>query len=123
MGRKSIHIATVLLILSLTACQGGTLLEGTITDISGKPISSAFVTLEVLDGSFSKGQEQSNDQGSYHVHVTHYPKRTYLIVTVSKPGFESFRKKFLSKGTIEHLDVKLKPADASSVRSGLDSQG
>lgn len=115
--RTLLTVGAALLVLGLTGCEGGTLLDGTITDMAGKPVASAMITLEVVGGQFSTGNEWSNDQGAYHIHVTHYPKRTYLMVTVSKEGFEPFKKKFLSKGTYEHLDVKLKPVDAVSVRA------
>jgi hypothetical protein len=114
---RSILAATSLLLLCLGGCQGGTLLEGAITDMAGKPVTAAMVTLEVVDGSFPSAQKQSNDHGAYEIHVAHYPRRTDLIVTVSKEGFEPFKKKFTSKGTQQHLDVKLKPVDAANMHS------
>jgi hypothetical protein len=115
--RRSILAATSLLLLCLGGCQGGTLLAGKITDIAGKPVTAAMVTLEVVDGSFPGAKNQSNDQGAYQIHVAHYPRRTELIVTVSKEGFEPFKQKFTSKGTQQHLDVKLKPLDAANMHS------
>jgi hypothetical protein len=110
-------ILTALLVLSLTACEGGTLLFGTITDKAGKPVASAAITLEVIDGPFNREKEYSNEQGAYRIQVTHYPQPTYLVVTVSKDGFEPFKKKFRSKGVAEHLDVTLEAADVSGLRA------
>jgi hypothetical protein len=110
--RPSILAATALLLLCLTGCEGGTLLDGTITDMTGKPVPSAIITLEVIGGNWHKAQKLSNDHGVYEIGVVHYPERTDLAVTVSKEGFEPFMKKFASKGTHQHLNVKLKPAGA-----------
>ena len=116
-GRKLVPVAAALLVLSLTGCEGGTLLVGTITDAAGKPVAAATITLDVVGGSFSPAKEWSTQEGAYHIHVVHAPERTHLVVTVSKDGFEPFTKKFLSKGTYEHLNVKLKPVDPVNVRA------
>ena len=113
--RRLLLVATVLLALSLIGCEGGTLLDGTITDRAGQPIASATIVLEVVGGHFSSANGQSNDQGAYHIQVLHYPEPTALVVTVSKEGFEPFKKQFVSKGTHQHMDVKLKRVGAPSV--------
>lgn len=113
--RRLLLAATVLLALSPIGCEGGTLLDGTITDTAGQPVASATIILEVVGGQFSSANEQSNDQGAYHISVSHSPEPTALVVTVSKEGFASFKKDFVSNGTHQHLDVKLKRVDSPNV--------
>lgn len=116
--RTLIFAATTLFVASLTGCEGGTMLDGTITNMAGKPVASAIITLEVIGGQWHKAQELSNDQGTYQIAVHHYPERTDLVVTVSKDGFEPFKKKFVSRGTHQHMDIKLKPSAANNSPSG-----
>ncbi|HET9839858.1 MAG TPA: carboxypeptidase-like regulatory domain-containing protein [Candidatus Angelobacter sp.] len=106
-------VATTLLVCTLTGCEGGTLLDGKITDAAGNPVVSAIVTLEVVEPPWDKAQEKSDAHGKYKINVTHYPKRTHLVVTVSKEGFEPFEKKITSKGIHQHLEVRLKPLQTS----------
>jgi type III secretory pathway lipoprotein EscJ len=93
-NKKSFAAVVVIFLLVVTACDGGTHVNGNITDEDGKPVADALVVL-VADG--IKNEHKSNAAGFYDIGVTHSPFKVKIKLTVGKEGYESYEQEFDSQ--------------------------
>lgn len=94
-------IATVfslIVLLSLLACDGFTHIQGKVTDTNGKPIEGAHVEMKT---SGHHEETKTDSHGSFSVGFTHPPFNVDLVLTVSKDGYKTFEKSFKARDAKE----------------------
>lgn len=95
----------------MSGCDGGTHIEGVVTDSAGQPVPMADVKLTA--GSLSR-EVQSDESGRFKIGMTHSPFNPKLVLMVKKQGFEPFERRFQSREHLESIVVHLTRAAESS---------
>ena len=86
----------LVLLLTLSACDGFTHIKGKVTAASGKPIEGAQVEMKTISGGRDDKVKTDRD-GSFGVGFTNAPFNVDLVLTVSKDGYKTFEKRFKSE--------------------------
>jgi hypothetical protein len=92
------------IVLTLTGCDGGTQISGTVQDPAGKPVANA--TIQLINRE-KVVKEWSREDGSFHIAMLHAPFKTELKLSVTKDGYRPFEKHFYSTDHLESIVVIL----------------
>lgn len=106
----------------VTGCDGGTTIRGVILDSNDMPIGNADVMLNV--GGLTR-EGKSTGRGIFLVGMVHAPFDPERILTITKPGFKPFEKRFhpkeLSMDMIIHLERMPEPANLQGSTASASS--
>jgi len=91
----------------LSGCDGGTHLKGVILDSNELPVADADVRLSTGE---SKRETKSSERGVFKIGMLHSPWNPELTLSVRKPGFKPFEKRFQAKQHLESIVATLEPA-------------
>lgn len=96
---------TVLACLTLSSCDGGTVVRGYVRDSSGVPIFDASITMAPV-GESRKWEVRSAKDGSYGISMLHAPGNS-VVLTVSKQGYAAVERRLHARGEPLNEDFTL----------------
>jgi hypothetical protein len=90
------ELPLVLALVTTVGCDARTTARGVVVDVNQDPIPGASVRL-VASKSGQTEERQTADDGSFFIGIIHGPFAGRFTLTVSKPGYATFRQEIQPK--------------------------
>ncbi len=94
----------------LVGCDGGTFIKGVVRDSANKPVPDATVTLTVEERTH---EVKSLADGAFKIGTLHSPSNPELSLSVTKPGYRPFEKRFHSSEQLSTIVITVEPLAAA----------